>query len=297
MQRFWLAMAVVGAVGTVSWAEERPMMSVSDALALPQPEAQYRVAYGSEPQQFGELRLPEGAGPHPVAIVIHGGCWLADYDLGYVSSLAAALAADGIATWSIEYRRVGDDGGGWPGTFDDVAAAADHLREIAADHALDLERVVAVGHSAGGHLALWLGARRGLSRNDGFRREGPLVLSGVVSLAGIPDLAAFASSEGCGAAVPGLLGGQPTDHPERLGRVSPIEMVPLGIPQIQVIGGLDPIVPRAQADDYATAAGDAGDRVGVKEIPSAGHFELVDPSCDAWSAVRSSVLEVLPSAD
>ena len=144
-------------------------MSAGDVLALPRPEAQHRIAYGPGPQQFGELRLPDGAGPHPVVIVVHGGCWLAEYDLGYMSSLAAALTADGVATWSIEYRRVGDDGGGWPGTFDDVGAAADHLREIAAEHELDLERVVAVGHSAGGHLALWLAARHGLSVDGGLR--------------------------------------------------------------------------------------------------------------------------------
>lgn len=297
MRRFWLAIAVLGAVGAVSWAEEGPMMSVGDALALPQPEAQHRMAYGPKPQQFGELRLPDGGGPHPVAIVIHGGCWLADYDLGYMSSLAAALTADGIASWSIEYRRVGDEGGGWPGTFDDVAAAADHLREIAADHALDLERVVTVGHSAGGHLALWLAARRGLLPDDGLRGPAPMELSGVVSLAGIPDLAAFASPEGCGSAVPGLLGGRPTDHPERLRRASPIEMVPLGIPQVLVIGARDPIVPRTQADDYRRAAGEVGDRVRVKEIAGAGHFELVDPSSDAWPAVRAAVLETLSSVD
>ncbi len=285
------------ASGGVSWAQGRQMMSARDAMALPRPEAQHQIVYGPEPLQFGELRLPDGVGPHPVAIVIHGGCWLAEYDLGYMSSLAAALTADGVATWSIEYRRVGDDGGGWPGTFDDVAAAADHLRGIAADCGLDLERVVTVGHSAGGHLALWLAARSGLSLDDGFRGAAPLEMSGVVSLAGIPDLAAFVSLEGCGAAIPGLLGGQPTDHPERLGRASPIEMLPLGVSQILVVGALDPIVPRTQADDYATTAGKAGDRVGVKEIAGAGHFELVDPSSSAWPAVRAAVLEMLSSAD
>ena len=272
-------------------------MSAGDALALPRPEAQHRIAYGPGPQQFGELRLPDGAGPHPVAIVVHGGCWLAEYDLGYMSSLAAALTADGVATWSIEYRRVGDDGGGWPGTFDDVGAAADHLREIAADHALDLERVVAVGHSAGGHLALWLAARRGLPVEDGFRGSEPLELSGVVSLAGIPDLAAFVSSEGCGAAIPSLLGGRPTDHPERVRRASPIQMLPLGLPQILVIGALDPIVPRTQADGYIAAAVRAGERVELKEIAGAGHFELVDPASDTWPSVRAAIVEMQSSAD
>ncbi len=276
-------------------AQERPVMKAADAMALPRSEAQHVIAYGRGPLQFGELRLPDGAGSHPVALVIHGGCWLAEYDLGYMSSFAAALGSEGIATWSIEYRRVGNDGGGWPGTFEDVAAAADHLRKIAADHHLDLARVVAVGHSAGGHLALWLAARNRLPSNDPLRGPAPLDLAGVVSLAGIPDLAGFASPEGCGAAVSGLLGGRPADHPERLRRVSPIRMVPSGVPQVLVIGELDPIVPRAQADDYLAAAGGAVGNVGLKEVAGVGHFELVNPACEAWPTVKAAIHEMLGS--
>ena len=161
-------------------------MTAGDALALPRPEPTARLAYGPQLLQFGELRVPDGDGPHPVAVVIHGGCWLAEYDLGYMSALADGLTRDGVATWSIEYRRVGDDGGGWPGTFLDVAAAADSLVYLARDYDLDLDRVVAVGHSAGGHLALWLAARHRLQSDDPLRGRSPLRLSGVVALAGIP---------------------------------------------------------------------------------------------------------------
>ena len=291
MRRAALLLLALAAAGTVA-AGEATVLTAGDVVALPRPTADLRLAYGSDPLQFGELRLPAGPGPHPVAVLIHGGCWLAEYDLGYMSALAAALAEAGVATWSIEYRRVGDPGGGWPGTFTDVAAAADHLRELAADHHLDLGRVVAVGHSAGGHLALWLAARHGLAADDPLRGPSPLPLAGVVALAGIPDLAAFAAPEGCGAAVAPLLGGEPAGVSERLQRVSPIERLPLGLPQVLVVGGLDTIVPAEQAERYAAAAAAAGERVRVLPITAAGPFELVVPGSVAWPSVRDAVLEV-----
>ena len=277
-------------------AGEPEVMNASDALELPRPAADHRLAYGAGELQFGELRLPSGAGPHPVAVVVHGGCWLAEYDLGHIASLAAALTETGVATWSVEYRRVGDDGGGWPGTFLDVAAAADHLVELAEEFHLDLDRVVAVGHSAGGHLALWLAARQRLSPDDPLRGGSPLPLAGVVALAGIPDLTAYAAPTGCGAAVPGLLGGEPEEVPGRLHRASPIELLPFGAPQILVLGGLDTIVPAEQAERYAAAAQRAGDRVELREVPAAGHFELIAPDSVAWSAVRDAVLELIEAA-
>ncbi len=284
---------VVALWPVVAAAGEPAVMTASDALALPRPVADHRLAYGAGPLQFGELRLPSGGGPHPVAVVVHGGCWLAEYDLGHVSSLAAALAEAGVATWSVEYRRVGDDGGGWPGTFLDVAAAADHLRALAAEFHLDPDRVVAVGHSAGGHLALWLAARHRLPPDDPLRGRYPLPLVGVVALAGIPDLAAYAAPAGCGAAVPGLLGGAPDEVPERLRRASPIELVPLGVPQTLVVGELDTIVPAGHARSYAVAARSAGDRVDVRELPDLGHFELIAPASTAWPSVRDAVLEMV----
>src|SRR5215468_7306163 len=127
-----------------------------DILTLPPPPYDLRVAYGKGDFQFADLRLPPGKGPHPVVIVIHGGFWRAAYDLVYAGHMSAALTRRGVATWNIEYRRVGHPGGGFPGTLDDVAAAVDHLAQIAPSHSLDLSRVIAIGHSAGGHLALWL---------------------------------------------------------------------------------------------------------------------------------------------
>jgi acetyl esterase/lipase len=291
MWRAALALVALAAAGTVA-AGEATVLTAGDVVALPRPTADLLLEYGSDPLQFGELRLPAGPGPHPVAVLIHGGCWLAEYDLGYMSALAAALAEAGVATWSIEYRRVGDPGGGWPGTFTDVAAAADHLRGVAAGHHLDLGRVVAVGHSAGGHLALWLAARHGLAADDPLRGPSPLPLAGVVALAGIPDLAAFAAPEGCGAAVAPLLGGEPAGVQERLHRASPIERLPLGLPQVLIVGALDTVVPPEQAERYAAAAAAAGERVRVLPITAAGHFELVVPGSVAWPSVRDAVLEL-----
>jgi acetyl esterase/lipase len=293
-----ITVAVLASIACGGRMNKKPaVMSAADVLALPQPTADAVISYGDDELQKGELRLPTGDGPHPVVVVIHGGCWLAEYDLGHISGLADALTESGVATWSIEYRRVGDDGGGWPGTFADVAAATDFLREIAADHDLDLDRVVTVGHSAGGHLALWLAGRRLLDIDDSLRGEEPLRIGGVVSLAGIPDLAGYASKTGCGAAVSQLLGGEPTEVPDRLGRASPIELLPLGIPLILVVGELDTIVPASQAHAYQQAARRMGDTVEIREIGGAGHFELVDPERSTFDVVRRAVGEAVAAAD
>ena len=208
-------------------------------------------------------------------------------------SLAAALTAEGYATWSLEYRRLGDPGGGWPGTLEDVARGADHLREVARAHPLDLDRVVAVGHSAGGQLALWLAGRPRLPAGSPLRAARPLRLRGVVSLAGITDLRAGPRAGVCGDAIPQLLGGPPQDHADRLGQSSPIELVPLGVPVRLVCGARDPIVPIDQARSYEAAARRAGDTVVVEVVEGAGHFELVDPRSSAWPVVREAVRALL----
>ena len=257
-----------------------PVMTTAEVMALPQPPADVRLIYADHPSGFGDLRLPPGDGPFPVVILVHGGCWMAEFDLGYISSLAAAITAEGYATWSIEYRRVGEDGGGWPGTFIDVAAAADHVRVLARSYPLDMDKVIAVGHSAGGHLALWLAARRALASDDPLRGADPIALAGVIGLAAIPDLAAYNSPEGCGSLVPGLLGGDPAAHPERLKRASPIELLPLALPQVLISGGRDTIVPAIHARNYANAGG--GGPISTIVVDSAGHFELVTPEGRAW---------------
>jgi acetyl esterase/lipase len=268
-------------------------MTAHDLLALPQPAADHTIAYGPAPQQVAELRLPKGPGPHPVVILVHGGCWQAPWGFDHLRSLAAALTAEGYATWSLEYRRLGDPGGGWPGTLEDVARGGDHLREVSREHPLDLPRVVALGHSAGGQLALWLAARSRLPQGSPLRSAKPLRIRGVVSLAGITDLRAGAAGDVCGDAIPQLLGDPPRDHPERLAQASPIELVPLGVPVRLVFGARDPIVPIGQARSYEAAAQKAGDTVALEIVEGAGHYELVNPSSTAWPAVRDAVRNLL----
>lgn len=266
-------------------------LSFEEIEKLPAPAADHRIAYGGGPLQFGDLRLPQGRGPHPVVIVIHGGCWYSEYDLKHVAAFSAALTRMGVATWSLEYRRIGDDGGGWPGTFQDVARGADYLRVLARTYPLDLHRVVVVGHSAGGQLALWLAARQRLPKDGPLYTSDPLLLRGVLSLAGITDLRGYGS--GCGGAVTKLLGGSPEEIPLRYQQTSPIELLPLSVKQRLIHGLLDQIVPTEQSRDYEAAARRRGEDVMLVTVEKAGHFDLIAPQSSAWPAVQEAIRSLL----
>ncbi|HEV2733554.1 MAG TPA: alpha/beta fold hydrolase, partial [Longimicrobiaceae bacterium] len=265
----------------------REPVTWSEIAGRPAPPAGERVAYGSGPQQFGELRLPEGPGPHPVVVLLHGGCWQNAYDLEYMAGAAEALRRAGFAAWTIEYRRIGDPGGAWTGTFQDAAAGTDHLRELARTRPLDLGRVVLAGHSAGGHLALWLAARRNLPAASPIRSADPLPVRGVVALAGIADLRTYAAGPGsCNAAVPQLMGGTPAAVSGRYAQANPQELFPLGVPVRLVQGDRDPTVPVAQATGFEAAARAAGDDARVVLLEGAGHFDVVAPFAPAWAEVE-----------
>src|SRR5215210_6101524 len=153
LRQFALPVFIIAIIATAVLPAQRLGPSAVDKL--PSKPADAKVAYGSDPLQFGELRLPKGTGPFPVAVVIHGGCWVSEFaTLQNTAAAADALRDAGVATWNIEYRRSNNPGGGWPGTFMDVAAATDYVRELARRYTLDLTRVLAIGHSAGAHLAL-----------------------------------------------------------------------------------------------------------------------------------------------
>jgi acetyl esterase/lipase len=241
---------------------------------LPPPEAFH---YGDHPSQLCELSLPEGSGPFPVAVLIHGGFWRQRYGHDQQRPLAEYLRGRGWAAWNIEYRRVGGDGG-WPATFDDVAAAIDALAER--DEPLDLARVVAIGHSAGGHLALWAAARPGLP--EGAPGAAPRVrLTAAVAQAGAVDLHAVAHRGLSNGAAHELLGGRPEDVPERYELASPARRLPLGVPLLLTHGEDDANVPIEISREFARAAGDDCTLVTVP----GGHFEHLDPDSDVFQAV------------
>ena len=276
----------------------KTMITFEEIAGAPAPPPDYRESYGPETLQFGELRLPKTATRVPVVVFLHGGCWRAAYDLAHVTPLAAALAAAGYAVWVPEYRRVGDAGGGWPGTFDDVAAAVDHVRALASRHAaLDTTRVIVAGHSAGGQLALWVASRKPGEVTPGTAPgTEPLQLKGVLSLAGITDLAGYASPSGCGSAVVPLMGGTASEVPDRYRRVSPVARVPLGVPVEIVHGSADPIVPIAASRALAARLRIAGNPVTLTEVDGAGHFDVVAPQSAAWTAVVAAVRALVPIA-
>lgn len=272
-------------------------MRPADVDALPSKAADARIPYGTDSLQFGDLRLPRGKGPFPVAIVIHGGCWVHAFaSVQNSAALADALRDAGVATWNVEYRRRDDTGGGWPGTFLDVGAAADSLRAVARRFPLDLSRVAAVGHSAGGQLALWLAARRKLGAGSPLHAAAPLPLNGVVALGGPGDLRDFASYGGasCGEGViDKLLGGSFEQYPDRWRDASPNSFLPLGVRQVMLAGESDRIMPRRNLDAYATAARAAGDSVEVIVVSGAAHHEVMAPTSVAWPAVRDAVLRMV----
>lgn len=268
-------------------------LSFEEIEKLPAPPADHRIAYGEDPFQFGDLRLPQGRGTHPVVVVIHGGCWYSEYDLKHVAAFSAALRQMGVATWSLEYRRIGNAGGDWPGTFEDVARGVDFLRVLARTYPLDLRRVIVVGHSAGGQLALWLAARKRLPKDSPLYSPDPLPLRGIVSLAGITDLRGYGS--GCGNAVTKLLGGSPKEVPLRYRQTSPIELLPLRVKQRLIHGLLDNIVPPEQSRDYEVAARRSGDDVSLVTIGGAGHFDLIAPQSSAWPVVQETIRLLLQS--
>ena len=237
---------------TLSWSELTQM-------ALPPPGE--RITYGEGPQQFGELRVPKGEGPFPVMVLIHGGCWQNAFDYVYITRLAAWLTERGVATWTIEYRRLGDDGGGWPGTFLDVANATEKLREIAPTSKLDLQRVYSGGHSAGGQLALWLASRAKLEQTSELFVKDPLPVRGVLGLAAITHLAQYriGPPKSCHSSVEPLLGGPPERVRERYAATSPVERLPLRVRQVFIQGEKDPIVSAESVRTFVEAAKRAGD--------------------------------------
>ena len=245
-----------------------------DILTLAPPKANARIAYGKAPQQFGDIFLPHGAGPHPAVIFIHGGFWRNAYSLDHAGHLCAALARAGAAVWSLEYRRLGDPGGEWAGMSDDMVRGAQQLVVVATRYNLDLKRVIAVGHSAGGQLALWLAAQQVVD------------LRGVVPLAAVSDLRRAYALQLNDGVVGQLLGGSPDRVPQRYAAASPTELLPIAVPQRLLHGTADQVVPFEMSQRFAKASKNAK----LIPLPGVGHYELIDPRSKVWPTIEKNIL-------
>ncbi len=240
--------------------------------------------YGRGPEQTGDLRVPEGPGPHPVVVLLHGGGWRERWERDLMDGLAVDLAQRGYATWNPEFRRVGPSSDRFSDIFDDVSAAVDHVAALAERFPLALDRVIVSGHSAGGHLAVWIGCRDHLPAGapGGRERVRPALL---LSLAGVHDLVECATRGTDEMSTLALLGGAPDDVPERYAMASPKELLPIGIPQL-LVHGLDDRPDLVDLDrTYAASARASGCDVDLLELPGADHFDVIDPRSTAWRAI------------
>jgi acetyl esterase/lipase len=250
--------------------------------------------YGKDSSQFAELRFPKGKGPFPLLFVVHGGFWQARYDLSHIGHLCAAFTSKGIITCNIEYRRIGNPGGGWPGTFLDISLATRIVIEtMSNDSRFDPALTAIIGHSAGGHLALWLVGSHRTSKDSPLYNNQKLGIAGAISLAGVSDLRlAWRQKLGHGI-VTRLMGGTPDEHSDRYDAGSPIELLPMGARHVLVHGAADDTVPVSQSEAFVQRAEKLGDRSTLVKLAGTGHFELIDPDSKAWPSVARSVLSLL----
>jgi acetyl esterase/lipase len=271
-------------------------------LERPRPEPDSTIEYGPDQMQKVDVWLPAGPGPHPTVLMVHGGCWQTQIaDRRIMNWIADDLRKRGIAVWNIDYRGVDREGGGYPGTFHDVASAADALQSHAPRLKLDIEPLVAVGHSAGGHLALWLAARRSpaaspanplIPRGSPLLAAAPLRVHTAISLGGLQDLelAAVPPGSGCGTEVIEKLVGPPSLSSRNVyADTSVSRLLPLKARQVLINGVQDRIIPTHFAADYAAKAKASGETVKVRMIDRTGHVELIAPETEAWKAAAEEI--------
>lgn len=273
-----------------------------DILSRPAPTADHRIHYGPGVYQFGDLWMPQPAGKAllPLVVFFHGGWWRSEYDLGYAGHLCADLKKHGIAAWSVEYRRVGSTGGGWPTTFQDAASGFDYAATLAKTYPLDLSRVVTMGHSAGGHLAFWIAGRHHIDPHSEIYEPRPQVpLKGAIALAGAVDLRMTIDLSGYfqfahdKREVFDLMGGKPADLSDRYKAGSPGDLLPFHVPQFLIQGTDDEQIPPDLPSRWKDLARGHGDSAAVSMIPGADHFDVVDPQSAAWGKIRDIVFNSL----
>lgn len=273
-----------------------------DILSRPVLRADHRIPYGTDASQFGDLWLPQ-TGSHarsPVLVFFHGGWWKSAYDLGYAGYLCEALRGEGIATWSVEYRRVGSTGGGWPATFRDAASGFDFIVELARSYPLDLSRVITMGHSAGGHLAFWIAGRHHIPEDSEVFVKGPsLSLRGTISLSGAVDLGLllelchdpeFAHDR---EEVYALMGGSPQDVPGRYRAGDPGALLPFQARQVLLQGSADDQIPPDLPARWVGKSRAVGSVAEARIISGADHFDVVDPKSKAWGTVLAQIRSML----
>jgi acetyl esterase/lipase len=231
------------------------------------------IPYGPHPEQVGDLRLPDGPGPHPVVVLWHGGSFAAEHGRDMLAPAAADLAARGWASWNVTYRRLGS-GGGWPASFEDARAALAHLAEL--DAPLALGDVTALGFSAGFPLAF-----------HAARHPGAVRARRLVDVAGVAALARGARLGGPGSGTWALLGDPDGAAATTYAATDPIAQLPLGIPALALHGDADALVPLAFSEAWVAAARDLGDAPELHVEPGAGHFDLHLPGMPGWAALLS----------
>ena len=268
--------------------------TLSNILVRDPPPFGIRIHYGNDPNQFAELRFPNLKGSFPLLFVVHGGFWQSGYDLSHIGHLCAALTDKGIITCNIEYRRIGNPGGGWPGTFQDISLATGNiLQELSQDSRFDQARTAIIGHSAGGHLALWLVGRHRIRKGSPLHNDRRQEIRMAISLAGVSDLrSAWKNKLGHGI-VTRFMGGTPEEYPDRYDTGSPIELLPTGARHVLVHGTADDTVPLSQSESFIERAEKLMDQSTLVKLDGIGHYELIDPESEAWQPVVGAVLTLL----
>ncbi len=288
--------AAVGASAAPADAIVTRPLDLAGYLALKGPAPDKRIMYGSAPSQFVELFKPAGPGPHPVVVLIHGGCWTVQFGgIEQMRNMAGALAQQGIAVWNVEYRRYDEEGGGYPGMYQDVATAVDLLKHEAKASALDLSRIVAVGHSAGGHLAQWAVSRHKLPEWSPAWAPQPLPVKTVISLGGLADLRNEAAliRRTCDRETAEIAGTPSAQRPDVFADTSPAELLPAGVRTILIHGEHDDISPAVTGENYARRARAAGDPADVLVLPGGSHYDEVSADSKAWAIVNAQINQAL----
>lgn len=275
-------------------------MSLDDYLALQGPAPTAQISYGPAPSQYAQLFRPPGAGPFPVVVLVHGGCWTVAFGgITQMHNVAGALAAQGIAVWNVEYRRVDEPGGGYPGTYQDMHAALDSLQHHAGQYQLDTSRIVAMGHSAGGQLVQWIAGRAQLPKTSALFRDKILPVKNILSLGGLADLRHEKDliKSSCERDMAQLAGSASSERPDIYSDTNAADLMPNGSRTVLATGELDTISPPRVAHDYAAKAEKAGDHAEVLILPGASHYDEIAATSPAWTMILPVIKQMLAMSE